>query len=365
MTNKQDPERKDKRNGKIYFGENDFEVCCLTEDHPLEFLAEKLDGHDSDCFYEQYMSNRMICTYKKDVLHGLIEVFNEDGYLILSGNFKEGYAEGKWKIYHENENIDASFESEWKKGKLISPYFYNASEFYYYDYYYSPPTLTKDTDGESWNISHDIWGYWSNYADPLPTFNVTYKIKGKHLIQRKIIQYPFWGEEETEISVESFDKNGALRSVKLHELIKKHSAYQEPLRFKEWIGYDDDNSAEVLMVRTIDLLEAHEIKGKYEDEFKGHYDFGYGLKILSSSPFVKANNPDQTFKEMCYFAWGNQHGVSIEFGANHKIKKLKCEGKTLIWDIENGLNVDFQNKSRKNIKDVMQNGEPTFETKII
>ena len=173
---------------------------------------------------------------------------------------------------------------------------------------------------------------------------------GQLRVQKIMLDDQVANLEETEISVESFDKNGALRSVKLHELIKKHSAYQEPLRFKEWIGYDDDNSAEVLMVRTIDLLEAHEIKGKYEDEFKGHYDFGYGLKILSSSPFVKANNPDQTFKEMCYFAWGNQHGVSIEFGANHKIKKLKWKGKTLIWDIENGLNVDFQNqnKSRKN-----------------
>ncbi len=70
---------------------------------------------------------------------------------------------------------------------------------------------------------------------------------------------------------------------------------------------------------------------------------------------------------MCYFAWGDPYGVSIEFGANHKIKKLKWKGKTLIWDIENGLNVDFQNqnKSRKNIKDIMRNGEPPFETKII
>ena len=37
----------------------------------------------------------------------------------------------------------------------------------------------KHKDGKSWNISHDIWGYWSNYADPLPTFNVTYQIKGE------------------------------------------------------------------------------------------------------------------------------------------------------------------------------------------
>lgn len=349
---------KDKRDGKIYFGEGDFEFYHPTEDHPLEFLAEKLEGWQGDHFYEQYMINKMICTYKKGVLHGLIEVFNENGYLILSGNFVDGYADGKWKIHHENENVDELIDSDWKKGKLISPYFYDASEFEFCDYVNGPSAFTKDKDGELWNISHDIWGYWSNYADPLPTFNVTYQIKDKHLLQRKIIQYPFWGEKETEISVESFNKNGALRSVKLHGLIEKHGAYHEPLRLKGWSGYDDNNSAEVLMVRTIDLLEAREVEGKYEDEFEGIYDnsFGYGLKV---------NNSSQTLKEMYYFAWGDHYGVGIEFGADNKIKKLKWEGKTIVWDIENGLNVDFLKKGRKNIKDMVRNGEPPFGTKTI
>ena len=44
------------------------------------------------------------------------------------------------------------------------------------------------------------------------------------------------------------------------------------LRFKEWLNYDDDNSAEVLMIRTIDLLEGTEVKGKYEDKFEGMLD---------------------------------------------------------------------------------------------
>ena len=175
-------------------------------------------------------------------------------------------------------------------------------------------------------------------------------------MQRKIIQYPFWGEKETEISVESFDENGALSAVKLHGLIEKHNAYQKPLRFKDWVGYDEDNSVEVLMVRTISLLEAREVEGKYEVEFEGIYDtsFGYGLKLNTST---------QTLKEMCYFAWGNPYGVSINFGADNKINKLKWEGETVIWDIENGLNDNFLKKGRKNIKDMMRNGEPPFGTK--
>ncbi len=346
----------DERDGKIYFGENDFEVCHPTEDHPLEFMASKLEGYHADDFYEKYMLNKMICTYKTGVLHGLIEVFNDMGFLILSGNFEEGHAEGKWKIYHEREDVDDFFESEWKRGRLISPHFYDAGEFIFCEDVTGPPAFTKNADGETWNISHDIWGYWSNFADPLPTFNVTYQVKDKHLIQRKIIQYPFWGEKETEISVESFDKSGALIAVKHHELIKKHNAYQEPLRFKGWVGYDDDNSAEVLMVRTIDLLEAREVEGKYEYEFEGIYDtsFGYGLKL---------NTSKQALKEMCYFAWGNHYGVSINFGADNKINKLKWEGETVIWDIENGLNVDFLKKGRKNIKDMVRNGEPPFGTR--
>ena len=94
----------DERDGKIYFGENDFEVCHLTEDHPLEFMASKLEGYHADDFYEKYMLNQMICTYKTGVLHGLIEVFNDMGFLILSGNFEEGHAEGKWlSLIHISE----------------------------------------------------------------------------------------------------------------------------------------------------------------------------------------------------------------------------------------------------------------------
>ena len=32
---------------------------------------------------------------------------------MLSGNFKEGYAEGKWKIYHWESLADDCIESEW------------------------------------------------------------------------------------------------------------------------------------------------------------------------------------------------------------------------------------------------------------
>ena len=61
-----------------------------------------------------------------------------------------------------------------------------------------------------------------------------------------------------------------LSEVKLHELIKKHNAYERAKGLKNG-NYDDDNSAEVLMIRTIDLLEGTEVKGKYEDKFEGIY----------------------------------------------------------------------------------------------
>ncbi len=86
----------DKRDGKIYFGERDFEAYHPTEDHPLEFMATKLEGYHADHFYEKYMMNKMICTYKMGVLHGLIEVFNNTGFLILSGNFEEWRADLEW-----------------------------------------------------------------------------------------------------------------------------------------------------------------------------------------------------------------------------------------------------------------------------
>ncbi len=343
-----------KQNDKIYYEQYNF-----SENHPLEFMLKKIDGAwESDVFEEYYMCNEMICTYRTGVLHGPIEVFNEYGWLILSGNFKEGYAEGKWKIYHWESLADDCTESEWKKGELISSDFFDANNLDYIYYISGPEILTKHKDGKSWNISHDIWGYWSENREPLPTFNVTYKIKGNKLIERKIIQYAHWDEEETEISVESFDENGMLSEVKLHELIKKHNAYEEPLRFKEWLNYDDDNSAEVLMIRTIDLLEGTEVKGKYEDKFEGILDtsFGYGLKL---------RNSDQTLKEMCYFAWGEPYGVSIYFGEDNKINKLKWKGDKVIWDIENGLNDDFVNFAkckRKNINTMVQNREPPFES---
>ena len=149
-----------------------------------------------------------------------------------------------------------------------------------------------------------------------------------------------------------------LSEVKLHELIKKHNAYEEPLRFKDWTGYDDDNSAEVLMVRTIELLKATEVKGKYEDEYlkDEHVGFGYGFKL---------HNSDQTLKEMCYFAYGKPYGVSIYFGEGNKINKLKWKGDKVIWDIENGLNDDFVNFAkckRKNINTMVQNREPPFDS---
>ena len=349
---------KTKQNGKIYYGRCH---CHFKENHPLLFMLEKIDDwtlSDAYIFERDYMDNEMICTYKTGVLHGPIEVFNEYGWLILSGNFKEGYAEGKWKIYHWESLADNFIESEWKKGEPISPDFFDDEFLYLSHYFHGPEVLTKHKDGKSWNISHDIWGYWSANAAPLPTFNVTYKIKASRLIERKIIQYAYWDEEETEISIESFDKNGMLSEVKLHELIKKHSAYEEPLRFKDWTRYDDDNSAEVLMVRTIELLKATEVKGKYEDEYleDEHVGFGYGFKLHNSGP---------TLKEMCYFAWGEPYGVSIYFGEDNKINKLKWKGDKVIWDIENGLNDDFVNFAkckRKNINTIVQNREPPFES---
>ena len=45
----------DKRDGKIYFRERDFEFCHPSEDHPLEFIATKLEGYHTDHFYKKDM----------------------------------------------------------------------------------------------------------------------------------------------------------------------------------------------------------------------------------------------------------------------------------------------------------------------
>ena len=64
-----------------------------------------------------------------------------------------------------------------KKESLILR-FLDANNLDYIYYINGPEILTKHKDGKSWNISHDIWGLLSENREPLPTFNVTYKIKG-------------------------------------------------------------------------------------------------------------------------------------------------------------------------------------------
>lgn len=316
--------------GKIYFAPNDFKNVYATMEHPLKFIDKKLVGWDDHAFGEYYYYNQMTCTFNGGMLDGPIEVFNDAGYLIISGNFAEGFASGNWEIFHHNEYQDISFKSKWQKGKLISQdIFFSAAELY--DQCGQSLEMSCSLYGETLEISHDIWGYWSNYADPLPTFRATYKLQGKHILQRIITQYPLWGEKETEIAIETFNKNGSLERVKLHDLIKKHNAYIKPLQFKPWVGYDDDNEAEVLMVRTINLLEAREVENIYEDDFNGVYDniFGY---------YFKLNQVSKTYKEMCYFAWGKKYGVSMHFSEDNKIHTLKWEGKKVIWDNVSGIN---------------------------
>ena len=76
-----------------------------------------------------------------------------------------------------------------------------------YIYYIGPEILTKHKDGKSVEISHDIY-YWSENREPLPTFNVTYKIKEK--VNRKKNYFLTKLMKKKKISVESFDENGML-----------------------------------------------------------------------------------------------------------------------------------------------------------
>jgi len=348
----------DQLHGKVFCTSRDFETIYLATEHPLEFLIDKLESYHSDYFGDCYIYNsKMICTFNNGKLDGSIEVFGDDGYLIISGSFADGLASGTWEIFHPDKNADFSFKSKWRKGQLVSPdIFFDAGEIFTWEEYRDDPKKSFSLKGENLEISHEIWGYWSNYADPVSTFKVTYKLEGSKIIERKIIQEPFWGEEETLIAIETFNDNGASKNVELHDLIKKHNAYLEPLRFKGWDGYDDDNNAEVVMVRTIELLEAREVEGSYKDEFEGIYDtsFGYGYKL----------NTTDTLKEMYYFAWGEKSGISMHFSEGNKIKMLKWNGKHVIWDNVNGINKKYFAIKRKNIKKMVEKREAPFDDKI-
>ena len=351
-------QNKDQLHGTIYFGPNDFESIYLAYDHPLKAVSDKIDGYHLDYFNEWYLGNRMICSYVDGVLNGPIEVFNDDGYLIISGNFSQGLMTDDWEIFHPAQDLEWSYKSKWQANKFVSgdyPFF-DAGDFMDEDEPWDCDgghIPQPRWEGDTFQVSHTIWGYWSNYSDPVDTFRVTYKIQDTRILERVIVQHPFWGEKETTIATETFDENGALKNVELHDVIHKHNAYVHPFMFKGWTGYDHDNNAEVVLVRTIDLLEAREVKGSYKKEFEGIYDtsFGYGYK---------RNSTTKNLHEMYYFAWGAKYGVSMHFGNDNQVKMLKWAGKEVIWDKEKGIIFKYNRSQRKNIKDILKKGEPPF-----
>lgn len=350
MTN----QKKDQLHGKIYFHHDAFQTIYLRYEHPLQSLSDKLSlGSDEDFFGEWYWGYRIICSYVDGILDGPIEVFNEEGYIVISGNFACGLMTGDWEIFHPTHDIGWSYKSKWQADKWVSgdyPFF-DAHEFWGEGDPYEWDN-ERSWEGETFQISHKIWGYWSNYGDPVDTFKVTYKLQGKRILERVIIQYPFWGEKETTIAIETFDENGALKNVELHDVIERNNAYVQPFNFKGWTGYDHDNNAEVVLVRTIDLLKAREIKGSYKNEFKGIYDFGYGYKL---------NSITKNLDEMYYFAWGEKYGISMHFGNDNQVKMLKWGGEEVIWDNEKGIMNNNKPSKRKKIQDILKNGEPPFD----
>lgn len=339
----------------VIFESGDFESLYPELEHPLEFLYKKLESYDADIFFDYYYNQKMICTFKRGVLDGPIEVFNDAGYLIISGSFNKGFASGNWDIFHHSEKSDLFINSTWLKGKQVNPeLFFDAMVLWDSEVYFPNIQMSSLLKNDALEVSHDVWGLWGNNYDEVETFKVTYKLKGKHILQREIIQYPHWEEDETLIATETFDNTGALKDVELHELVIKNDAYIRPLRFKRWVGYDDNNSAEVLMIRTIELLEAHEVKDGYEDEFhdNNNFDFGYGYKL----------NPDsKTYMEMSYFAWGKKFGVSMYFSEDNKINMLKWGDETIIWDNVNGIYKQNFEVNRKNIKDITLKVKPPLQ----
>ena len=347
--------------GNIIFESGDFETLYPGLEHPLKFLCEpennflvSHEGYDADIFFDYYFNQKMICTFNKGVLDGSIEVFNDAGYLIISGGFTQGLASGNWEIFHPNEQANYSINYTWLKGKQVNPEFFDPLSLWSAEDYLPNIQMSSLLNNDTLEISHDVWGLWGNYYDEVETFKVTYKLKGKHILQREIIQYPHWEEDETLIATETFDNTGALKDVELHELVIKNDAYIRPLRFKPWVGYDDNNPAEVLMTRTIELLEAHEVKDGYEDEFhdNNNFNFGYGYKL----------NPDsKTYMEMSYFAWGKKFGVSMYFSEDNKINMLKWGDETIIWDNVNGIYKQNFEVNRKNIKDITLKVKPPLQ----
>ena len=331
-------------NGNCYFNES---IASHLDNHPLKFIASKLDDDlDAERFEDFWMCTSFICSFKDGLPDGPIEVFNEEGLMILEGGFDEGMATGKWRIYHlEGYSFDY-FESFWEKGQQKdSSCFFSCYELVEEGSYKSL-NVDYNSKGEISSISHKVYGYWSNYADPLDTFEITYKFNKNKLQERVIIQFPFWNEPETLISSEFFDETGKVTHSEVHPLITKHNAYQSPMLLSEFNGYDDDDSAETLMCRTIDLLCAKEISGTYREEFNSDYCFGPGFKYKDTS-----NN----LKEIYYFAWGNKWGLSLHFNDKNALKELRDVDNEVIWDVNDGFNKKIFHIKTINIEDILKN----------
>ena len=199
-------QNKDQLHGTIYFGPNDFESIYLAYDHPLKAVSDKIDGYHLDYFNEWYLGNRMICSYVDGVLNGPIEVFNDDGYLIISGNFSQGLMTDDWEIFHPVQDLEWSYKSKWQANKFVSgdyPFFdaygfgvnMDGYELDFLDCIFAE-NRQQSWDGETFQISHVI--YDERYVTPDDIFNcgwdmearfkVTYSFKTQEF-ERIIVQY--------------------------------------------------------------------------------------------------------------------------------------------------------------------------------
>ena len=324
--------------------DNESDWSWKNDTEKSDFINE--DHWEHSQFEASYIFNvDLLISIQDGIPHGSVEGFNDEGYLILAGQYYEGEPCGSWIAYHPDgyNDIHSIIWSSSDRNPYYVMDWINELEYLEHDYCYTPNDLNFLFDGDEnlIEISHRIFGYWSNYADPVHTFDISFQFQNEKLISRKILQQPLWGQEEVLISTELFNSDGSLADFTVHDLIKKNDGYSPPFLFQAWDNFSSENELEILMIRTNKLLAVGGIESFNRLSDGNQYSFGFATKEL---PGIR------NIEDLYYFARGKRHGLSMHFSVGNKIKELRNNCNEIIWDIDKGFSKNLHKIKTKNLK---------------